>query len=330
MKYTDSAKILEILKKSKRILINVHISPDADSVGSALAFYEYLTNLKKEVKVICPDKLPEDNIFLPFSDKVEKVDFTNFDFSDWDLFLVLDSSSWDRVTGNVDSKLPGVDIILIDHHITSKKFGKISLVDDSVSSTSELIYFLFEDWKVILSKTITQNLLAGIIGDTGIFQYPNVTPETLGVARDLIIKGANKNEIVENLYRNYPFNQIKLWGVILDRMQFDKENRFVYSAIPNEIYKEYQEPIGSKETAAGMFTPVVKNSDFGMIMIEQEKNKLSVSFRSKKDFDVSEVAEALGGGGHKLAAGVTIRDTEFEKAVEKVLLEARKHAQKNN
>lgn len=330
MKYKDSKNILRVLKKSKRILINVHRNPDSDGVGSALAFYEYLIKLKKEVKVICPNELTDDNLFLPYSEKVEKVNFNTFNFSNWDIFLVLDSSNWEMVTSDSRIKIPEINILLIDHHITSKRFGNINLVDEIVSSTSELVYFLFRDWKVKLTESISQNLLAGIICDTGVFQYPNVTPQTLEAVRDLIIKGANKNVIVENLYRNYPFNQIKLWGEIINRMEFDQESRFIYSAIPNEIYKKYEEPIGSKETAASMFCPVVKNSDFGMIMIEQEKNILSVSFRSKKDFNVAEVAEALGGGGHILAAGATIRDMEFEKAVEKVLSVAKKYAQKNS
>jgi phosphoesterase RecJ-like protein len=330
MKYKDSRNILRVLKKSKRILINIHRHPDSDGVGSALAFYEFLIKLRKEVKVICPNELTEDNLFLPFSEKVEKVDFNTFDFTNWDTFLVLDSSNWDMVAGDSGIKVPEINIILIDHHITSKRFGNINLIDEIVSSASELVYFLFRDWRVKLTESISQNLLAGIICDTGILQYPNVTPQTLEATRDLIIKGANKNVIVENLYRNYPFNQLKLWGEILNKMQFDKESKFVYSAVPNDIYKKYNEPVGGKETAASMFCPVVKDSDFGMIMIEQEKNNLSVSFRSKKDFNVAEIAEALGGGGHILAAGVTIKGMEFEKAVEKVLSVAKKYAQKNS
>ncbi|MFH1970790.1 MAG: bifunctional oligoribonuclease/PAP phosphatase NrnA [Patescibacteria group bacterium] len=330
MKYKDSKKILRVLKKSKRILVNVHRSPDPDSLGSALSFYEYLTKLKKEVKVICPDNLSEDHLFLPYSEKVEKVNFRDFDFSKWDTFLVLDSSSWDMVTGKDTTKIPGINLLVIDHHITSTKFGTINLIDEVSSSTAEIVYFLFKDCKVRLTKSISQNLLAGIICDTGIFQYPNVNSQTLEVVRDLMLEGADKNKIVENFYRNYPFSQLKLWGEILKGMEFDRENRFIYSAISYDIYKKYDEPESGKETSASMFSPIVKDSDFGMIMIEEERDVLSVSFRSKKDFDVSKVAKALGGGGHILASGATLRNMEFEKAVEKVLSVVKQYAQKNN
>jgi len=329
MKYKNSKKILRILKKSKRILINVHRSPDADSLGSALSFYEYLTKIGKDVKVICPDKITGENLFLPYSDKVEKVDFGDFDFSKWDTFLILDSSNWDMVTGKNTTEIPAIKLLVIDHHITSTRFGTINLIDEVSSSTAEIIYLFFKDSRVRLTKTISQNLLAGIVCDTGVFQYPNVTFQTLEVVRDLMLEGANKNEIIENFYRNYPFNELKLWGEILNRMEFDRENRFVYSAIPYEIYKKYDEPESGKETSASMFSPVVKDSDFGMIMIEEEKNILSVSFRSKKDFDVSRVAKALGGGGHILASGATLKNMEFKKAVEKVVSVAKEYAKKN-
>ncbi len=330
MKYKDSKKILKIIKRAKKILINVHRNPDPDSIGSALAFYEYLINLKKDVKVICPDKLPEDNLFLPYSDKVEKVDFSSFNFNNYDLFLILDSSNWSQVTSNSELKLPDISILLIDHHITSTKFGNCNLVDVKTSSTSEMVYLLFKDWKIKFSESISQNILAGIIADTGVFRYPNVTPETLSVARDLMLNGANKNEITEKLYRNYPFNGIKFWGEIIQRMEIDNNNRFVYSAIPYEIYQKFNFPYGSKEMAVSMFCSVVKDTDFGMVMIEEEKGILSVSFRSRKGFNVAEIAEALGGGGHIVAAGVSIRNLNYEEAVKKVLLVARKYAQKSN
>lgn len=330
MKYSNSKEIKKRIKKAKRILLNVHRSPDPDGVGSALALYEFLLKLKKEVKVICPSDLSSECLFLPNSKVIEKVNFEKFDFSNWDIFIVADSANWEMVTGRKGIKKPDIEIIVIDHHITSERFGNINLVDEKASSTSEIIYSLLKDWRVNITQSISQNLLAGIICDTGVFEYPNVTSFTLEVAKNLIDNGANKDEIVTNVYRNYSFNQLKLWGEVLKRMEFNKENRFVYSAIPNEIYKQFKEPDTAKETAASMFGPVVKGADFGMVMIEEEPNKLSVSFRSKKDFDVSKIAKDLGGGGHILAAGVTIRNEEFNKAVDKVLTAAIKYAQKEN
>jgi len=329
MKYKDSKKLLKELKKAKRILINVHRSPDQDGIGSALSFYEFLESKGKELKVICPSDLTKEHTFLPHAEVIEKIDFSSFDFDQWDILLCLDSANWGMVSGGLDIKMPEIKMLLIDHHVTSERFAKVNIVDDKVSSTCELVYLLFKKWKIKLSRDICQNLLAGIICDTGVFEYPNTSSQTLGIVKELMDKGANKNEIVEKVYRNYPFNKLKLWGKILEDMQFDKENKFVYSAVSYESYKEYGEPVSAKETSASMFCPIIDGADFGMVMIEEDKEKLTVSFRSKKDFDVSRLAKDLDGGGHRLAAGATITGEEFPKAVNKVIKVAMKYAQKD-
>ncbi len=149
-------------------------------------------------------------------------------------------------------------------------------------------------------------------------------------AAKLIELGADKDEIVKNIYRNINFTEIKLWGKFIENMEIDSEFNFVWSAMPYEIYKEYGEPYSAKEDVANLFFPIVKGTNFGMVMVEMEEKLLSVSFRSRSDFDVSEIAKKLEGGGHKAAAGARIEGLDFDAAVTKVLETARKYAKKEN
>ena len=329
MNYAKSVSILEEVKKANKILVNCHRSPDADSVGSALSFYEVLLSMDKDVKVICPDKLPEDLKFLPLSEKVEKIDFAEFDFDSYDLFVVLDSGSAGMITKRKDVNLPKIKKIVIDHHKTNKSLGDINLVDENISSTAELLYLLFEDWGVNINITIAQNLLTGIIADTGVFQYSLVTSRTLAIAQKLIEIGANKEEIILNVFKSFPFHKVKFWGEILKRMEWDREHCFVWSAVPHEVYKDFENPISAKESAASLFATVVKDTDFGMIMVEEEKGILSISLRGRTGFDVSAIAEKLGGGGHLSAAGAKLYEKDFDAAVIKVLETARKVVNEN-
>ncbi|MEK7112076.1 MAG: bifunctional oligoribonuclease/PAP phosphatase NrnA, partial [Patescibacteria group bacterium] len=292
MNYAKSVSILEEIKRAKKILVNCHRSPDADSVGSALSFYGALLLMGKDVKVICPDKLPENLSFLPFSEKVEKIDFAKFDFASHDLFIVLDSGSPNMVTKRKDVNLPSLKTIVIDHHKTNKSFGDINLVDEKISSTSEILYSVYQDWGARVDRDIAQNLLAGIIADTGIFQY-SVTARTLAIAQKLMEEGADKEKIILNIFKSFPFNKVKFWGEILKRMEWDREHNFVWSAIPHEVYKEFENPISAKESAASLFAPVVDKTDFGMIMVEEEKGILSISLRGRTGFAVSKIAEKL-------------------------------------
>lgn len=332
MNYKRSKQILVEIKKAQKILINCHRHPDADSVGSALALYQVIQGLGKGVEVVSPNSLLERLNFLPFSEKIASVDYKDFDFSKFDLFIVPDSSNWRMVVGSALGKvvpLPKIPIIVIDHHKTNEKYGRINLVDSKVTSTAEILYLLFQDWGVEINQDIATNLLAGIIGDTGVFQFPGVTSRTFDIARRLMDKGADKEEIVQNLYRSTEFNFLKFWGEVLKSMQFDQDHGFVWSAIPYETYKKFSKPESGREAAASNFTQIVKDSDFGFVMVEEEKEVLSVSLRSRTGFDVSKIASFLGGGGHKAAAGARVEGLEFEEAVEKVLQAARKFAKKN-
>lgn len=330
MHYKESQSILDEIKKAKKILLNCHRGPDSDSVGSALGLSNALQLMGKEVDVICPSEIPDDLKFLNGSEKIKRIDYANYDFSKYDLFLIIDSSNYSMASGSKELKqTTSVPIIVIDHHFSNEGFGEINLIDGKTTSTGELLFKILEDWGLNLSKEASNCLLTGIIGDTGCFMYQDVGEETLTIAAKLISLGADKDNIVYNIYRNIGFNEIKIWGKIIENMQIDTDNHFVWSVLPASIYKDFSGIDSVKEDAANLFFPIVKNTDFGIIMEERERNVLSVSFRSRSGFDVSVIAKEVGGGGHKAAAGARIEGLSFDKAVEKVLITARKYARKN-
>src|SRR3990167_9084074 len=101
MNYKESAQILEEIKKAKKILLNCHRSPDPDSIGSVLAMKLVLESMGKEIEIICPSReLYESVNYLPGYNKIKRgIDYSAFNFSDYDLFVVLDSASWGMVSG---------------------------------------------------------------------------------------------------------------------------------------------------------------------------------------------------------------------------------------
>ena len=327
MNYKESEKILKEIEKAKKILVNCHRGPDADSVGSALALSMALKNMDKDVSVICPSDVPADLNFLNGADQIKRVNFSTFDFSSYDLFLVIDSSTYAMVTGLKDSDKPSIDTIVIDHHISNERFGKINLIDAEITSTGELLYKVFEDWGISPNKEMGECLLTGIIGDTGSFQYQNVGEGTLRIAASLMDLGADKDKIIYNIYRNIDFKEVKMWGKFIESMKI--EDNFVWSAIPLSTYRDFGEYPYAKEDAANLFFPIVKGTDFGIVMVETNDGVLSVSFRSRSGFDVSKIAQEVGGGGHKAAAGARIEGLLFDLAVDKVLTAARKYAKKS-
>jgi phosphoesterase RecJ-like protein len=328
MNYKESRQILEEIKKAKKILVNCHKSPDADSFGAALAMYGVLENMGKELRIICPTKFETNFTFLEDFNKIEVVDFKNFNFSGYDLFLVLDSSSYDRVTGDKEIRMPEIPFVIFDHHQTNEWQGTLN-IEEETTSTAEILYRVFQDWGVEIDKKIATALLTGIIGDTGAFQYPGCGAETFRVVEKLIEKGASKDEIVGGMYRKVSFNIVKFWGEVLSEMEIDEKAKFVWTAIPYEKFIELGSPLDGKDSAAALFAPIVDGTDFGLIMVEVEKGTLSVSLRSRTGFDTSIIAKELGGGGHVYASGGRVIDLPFNEAVEKVLSVVREHARKS-
>jgi len=327
--FKESKRILAEIKKAKNILLNCHKGPDPDSIGSALALYMVLKNMGKNVEIICPNPIFDYIKFLKNADKIKTVNFSDFDFTPYDLFITQDSGSWQIVSADENFPLPNIPIIAIDHHITNEKFGKINLIRSEISSNAELLYLILTDWGVEIDKDIALALLTGIISDTGVFRYPGITSQTFKIASKLTELGADNNLIVSKIYFDMEFNALQFYGEILHLMEFDEEHKFIWSAIPYEKFKEYGSPYDAKSMVAGAFAQSVHGANFGIIIVEDSKNKISVSLRSKKGYDISGLAVKLGGGGHESAAGASIENLEFEKAVERVLEEARKHAEKS-
>ena len=303
--YLQSKSILEEIKRANNILINVHRNPDLDSIGSATAMYQALIKIKKQVTLVCPHKIPENFKFLKGADKVMTIDFSNFNFSSYDLFLILDSGSYDIVTGSKEIKLPDVKKIIIDHHLTNNWTDYVyRLLDTKASATAEIVYGMLKDWRVDIDGDISTSLLSGIAGDTVFFKYPKDPAVTFSNVSELMKLGADYNLLIEKFNDSLSFGFVKLLGEFLKNMK--QGAGFVWSAVDYITFEKYGKPRGVRETVADSFFRSIKNIKFGVALIEEEKGKFAVSFRSKKNTDVSVIAKKLGGGGHKNAAGATI------------------------
>ena len=307
--YSLSKSILSEIKKANKILINVHRNPDLDSVGSATALGQALQKMGKKVSYICPHQIPESFSFIKDANKIQTLDFMNFT----DLFIILDSGSYDIVTGSKEIKLPEIKKIIIDHHMTDtwKKYV-YRLWDTGASATAEIVYRMLTDWNIEIDENIATSLLSGIAGDTVFFKYPKNPSVTFSIVNELLKNGAEYDLLVEKFSDSLSFGFVKLLGEFLNNMKSEK--RFVWSAIPYKTFEKYGKPKGVREAAADSYFRSIKDIDFGVALLEFEPGVINMSFRSKKNFDVSKLAQSFGGGGHKNAAGATVRG-EFSKTL---------------
>ena len=301
MYYQQSLQILKTIKQSKNILINVHRNPDLDSIGSATALYQALIKISgKKVTLVCPHEIPENFKFLKGANTVKTIDFGNWAGRPrlYDLFIILDSGSYDIVTGRKEIKLPEIKKIVIDHHLTNNwKNCLLRLLDTKASATAEIVYRILADWNINLDKNISTSLLSGIAGDTVFFKYTKDPSVTFSIVNELMKSGANYNLLIDKFNDGLSFGFVKLLGEFLKNMK--KERKFVWWGVWCELFEKHGRPKGVRETTADSFFRSIKGVDFGVALLEEEKGKINMSFRSKQKFDVSKIAQQFGGGGHK-------------------------------
>lgn len=295
------AEATRLLNSAKTILIVTHVKPDGDALGSLLGLTCVLREQGKTVDAAVEGGIPEFATFLPESNTV----MDRLNSGSWELMISVDASDEERygVTGAY-GRANSKSLINIDHHPTNPLFGEATLVDAGAVSTTEIIYeWLFQlGWPI--SKPVAVALLTGLVTDTLSFSTSNVKPSTLEIAQQLMVAGASLNEINARTLDSTPYAVIKLWGETLPSVELDG---LVISA--NILQSDLQRAGLREVTNSGGLVQLLINVNEAMIAVlfkEQPDGRVEMSMRSKPGYDVSGVALALGGGGHKQAAGATI------------------------
>ena len=298
MNDTSIQKFREVLGQARRIILVAHKNPDGDAIGSALAMHNILRSQGKETVPICIDSIPQEFSFLP---RVEE--FKQDIESSFDLTIGVDCASLDMVA------FENLNIIVnIDHHPTNNSYGSINIIEPELSSTAEVLYNLFIKLGWVVDKNVATSLLTGIFTDTGSFQYPSTSPRTLEIAADLMNKGAYLPKIVQYTYQTKSLPTLRAWGKALSKVEINKFLEMAVSAISFEDLKKINAKL---EDLSGVVSIIntVPGIKVALLLTQIDESHVKGSLRSTQSagVDVAKMAEQFGGGGHKLAAGFTVK-----------------------
>lgn len=302
--------ILAEIKKAKSILLHCHPSPDPDSVGSALAMKFALEQLGKKATVIKGDsEIPQAFMHFPGAKDIVQKNFFEIDHHDYDLFIIVDSSM-DRVSRIKQVEFPPtMTIINIDHHGTNQGCGLIDIIDSSYPATAQLLFDIFKEMNIKTTADIAANLFIGIYTDTGGFRYEGTTARTFEIASVLADIIPKFPEMIAKMENSSTLNDLIFTGIALSRIENISSNRVAVSIVPYSFIKEKN--ILEVSISAGSISSILRKAgEFDIVgaLIEEKPNKVKLSFRTKdaNTYDVSKLAVALGGGGHKAAAGASL------------------------
>ena len=305
-------KIDKLISESHHVLLHLHPGSDADSAGSALAFYHYLTSINKKVTLISGDSnLSPGLATLPGAKQITLQNYFDLNLSDFDLFIILDSSEKRQISklGEVIFP-PHLKTIVIDHHASNQGFGDINLIEADSPATCQVVYKLFKALKIKISKEIAICLFTGIYGDTGGFKYSSTTAETFSICAELTKIAPDFSKTLFNLENNDRPDRPKLLGLHLSHIETYFNGRIALSGLSLSLLRKNNiNPDDSVNSEISNTLKSVVGWEIGISMIEAGKDTVRASFRTRDPqiFDVSKIATATGyGGGHKAAAGASL------------------------
>lgn len=316
--------LISTLRNAQRILCVSHVAPDGDAIGSLLGMGWILRAAGKDPTLALQDTPGEEFSFVPgYADIVGAAQVT----SDYDLIICLDASSPDRM-GSIfrTADHAAIPLVVIDHHVTNTQFGRINWVEPDCAATCQMLVYLADAMQISLTGPLAQALLTGLVTDTLGFRTSNTTARVMQAAMRLMDGGGNLVQIVDWTLRRTPFSIIKLWGEVLNQVQFEDGVIWV------KISRAQREAAGvDDKESGGLANQLVTvigadiSATFSETVDAQGRAAVECSFRAKQGFDVSKVAFALGGGGHPPAAGCTITGSldEISRRVVARLHEAR-------
>ena len=274
------------------------------------ALYLFLKKLGITSRVITPDSYPDFLHWLPEQDSVLKYDSDKEESENWvrdsDLIFCLDFNSANRMSSLrhiiEESSTPKV---LIDHHQDPDQWTEVLLSDPSASSTSELVYRVIDGLGHIdlIDKEIGTCLYTGIVTDTGSFKFPSTSSETMLIASKLMALGVDTPKIQNLIYDNSSEHRLRLLGFSLtERLDIVEQYHTAIIGLDAADLEKYKYQAGDTEGIVNY--PLGISSVKMAVLISEKKGQVRMSFRSKGNVPVHDIANKhFSGGGHVNAAG---------------------------
>ncbi|MFQ5574271.1 MAG: bifunctional oligoribonuclease/PAP phosphatase NrnA [Terriglobia bacterium] len=297
--------VADVLRGSDEFVVATHVLPDGDGVGALLALGLGLTKLGSRVSMVLDDDttVPSKYSFLPGAQAIRRSSDAEVKSPGY-VFVAVDCADANRLGSAAKVAAQAKKTVNIDHHPGNSFEADVNLVDEEAAASCTLVRAILNELGVEFDKDIATCLYAGIVTDTGRFQYANTTRETLEMAAELLGYGLSPHRIFQEVYENSSFENLKLLGDVLGRAEYIREVGLVYGVIRASDFTVAGVEIEETEYFIDYLRQVTGARVIALAK-ELDDNSLRVSMRSKGEVDVGKLARAFGGGGHRQAAAFT-------------------------
>jgi phosphoesterase RecJ-like protein len=293
---------LDAIRRGERFVLLTHEHPDGDALGSLAGMQGLLTALGKDSVMF----VPADEFPLPY-------EYRWFDISGVTSSVPADVDARTIVfldCGNIDRnpveafRREGAVIVNIDHHHDNTRFGTVNHVVEDASCTAEIVWDLMHPLGVELEPAIAEALYVGLITDTGRFMYENTGPRAHLMAAACIEAGVDVAAVYRRVYEGWPEPKLRLFARALSRAERHAGGALTMSQLSVEDFRQTAAEDSFTEGIVDRLRAVDGTKVAALARELPEGGRWKVSLRSSDgDVDVSLIARAAGGGGHKAAAG---------------------------
>ena len=306
---SDWSAALALLAGADEVALACHVGPDGDALGSMLALGAALRSRGSHVVASWggePFAVPAAYDFLPAADLL--VPPEQFPAAP-PVLVALDSSSADRLGSLADRTRTAGCCIVVDHHASNTRFGTVNLVDRDAAAPAVLVAELVDRLGLPLTQELAAPLYTGLITDTGMFRYAATTPAVHRLAARLLATGIRHDLIARVIYDTAPFDYVRLLGAACGRAGLEVDAvrglGLAWTTIPADDLVAAKLGLADVEGVIDVLRTAQQAEVAVVLKGDPVEGGWKVSLRSKGAVDVGAVCTALGGGGHRFAAGFT-------------------------
>jgi bifunctional oligoribonuclease and PAP phosphatase NrnA len=299
----------DFLRTPQRFLLTGHENPDGDCLGAQVALWHLLRALGQDAHIVNPDPIGKSHDFLlrhtPFAHAR-----TDEPLPEFDAVVLLDCAQLSRV-GVLGQRLAQRQptIAVIDHHVGSNRGdGRICYVDPTAAATGALVRRLWRELDVPLTAPAAEGVFLSLVADTGWFRYSNADAEVFAMASELVAAGVDGSRIYDALYRRAHPDSAGVLADALARHQLRLQGKLALVSLDKVLMERAAR--ADFDTDA-VLDPLRSLDGVEVVALLKERfdGTVKVSMRSRADVDVQAIVAQFGGGGHKKAAGATMKLT---------------------
>ncbi|MFB3819577.1 MAG: bifunctional oligoribonuclease/PAP phosphatase NrnA [Candidatus Methylomirabilales bacterium] len=298
---TELEAVVQALAEAPSVAVLSHVFPEGDAIGASLAAMLALEAAGKRAGAYNAGPLPAALRHLPAGGRLRPAPERPYA-----CYLVLDTTEPERTGGLLDGRAPGSRVLNVDHHPGNTRFGDVNWVDPQASSAGEMVYRICRTGGFPLSPDVAANLYAAILTDTGGFRYSNTTPEALRTGAALVAAGAVPEAVGVSLSAHRDPREFELLRLALAELRVSPDGTLGWITVTRTA----QQAAGVGLEAAEDFVQYPRSLEGVRVALafkEAAPDEVKVSLRSHGTTDVAALARRFGGGGHRNAAGCTLR-----------------------